>query len=111
MKKLVYPVLGLAFVLSVQSCMDNYKAKYYQEKTLADDGGVSLIHNGLEGGMTEIKASTLAAKNSQNPQVISFAKMMMTDHTKADSTLLWMEDDKMITEKDTISGRASGDDR
>jgi len=104
MKKLIYPVLGLAFVLSVQSCMDNYKAKYLQEKTLADDLGVSLIKNGLEGGMTEIKASSLAATNSQNPDVKSFAQMMITDHTKADSGLLWIEDDKLITEKDTISG-------
>jgi putative membrane protein len=104
MKKLIYPVLGLVFVLSVQSCMDEYKAKYLQEKTLTDDVGVSLIHNGLEGGMTEIKASSLAASNSQNPDVKSFAQMMITDHTKADSTLLWIENDKLLTEADTISG-------
>ena len=104
MKKLIYPVLGLAFVLSVQSCLDNNRAKYYNEKTLVDDGGVSLIKNGLEGGMTEIAASKLAVTNSKNPQVVSLAQMIITDHTKADSTLKWMENDKLITEKDTISG-------
>lgn len=104
MKKLIYPVLGLAIAFSVQSCMDNYKAKYLNEKTLADDGGVSLIKNGLEGGMTEIKASQLAITNSQNPDVKSFATKLITDHSKADSALLWIEDDKMLTEKDTISG-------
>jgi putative membrane protein len=104
MKKLIFPVLGLAFVLSVQSCMDEYKAKYLQEKTLADDVGVSLVKNGLEGGMTEIKASSLAATNSQNADVKSLAQKMIADHTKADSTLLWIEDDKYITEIDTISG-------
>jgi putative membrane protein len=104
MKKLIYPVLGLAIAFSVASCMDNNKAKNYQEKTLVDDGGVALIKHGIEGGLTEIKASTLAEKNSQNPRVISFAKMMIADHTKADSALKAMEFDKMITESDTISG-------
>jgi len=103
MKKLIYPVLGLAFVLTVQSCIDNSKAKYYNEKTLVDDLGISLIKNGLEGGLTEIKASTLAEANSKNPAVINFAKMIIADHTKADSTLKWMEFDKMMTEKDTVN--------
>ncbi len=103
MKKFIYPVLGLAIAFSVQSCMDNYKAKYLNEKTLVDDLGGSLIKNGLEGGMTEIAASNLALNHSTNPQVVDFAKMMITDHTKADSTLKWMEEDKMITEKDEIN--------
>jgi putative membrane protein len=104
MKKFIYPVLGLVFVLSVQSCMDEYKAKYLQEKTLADDLGVSLIRNGIEGGMTEIKASSLAATNSQNADVKNLAEKMIADHSSADSSLLLIEDDKLITEKDTISG-------
>ena len=104
MRKLIYPVLGLAFVLSVSSCMDEWKAKYWQEKTIIDDGGVSLIQNGLEGGMTEIKASTLALSISQNADVKSFAQMMITDHSKADSALKAMEFDKLLTEKDSISG-------
>lgn len=103
MKKFIYPVLGIAFAFSIASCLDEGKAKYWNEKTLIDDGGVALIKNGIEGGLTEIKASTLAETHSQNPRVISLAKMMITDHTQADSTLAWMEDDKMLTEKDTIN--------
>jgi putative membrane protein len=103
MKKLIYPALGLAFLFSIQSCLDEGKAKYMNEKTLVDAGGITLIHDGLEGGLTEIKASTIAEANSKNPQVLDFAKMMITDHSKADSTLYWMENDKLITEKDTIS--------
>ena len=87
MKKFIYPVLGLAIAFSVQSCMDNYKAKYIDEKTLVDDGGTTLIKNGYEGGLTEIKASQLAATNSQNADVKSFAQMMITDHSKANKTL------------------------
>ena len=104
MKKLIFPVLGLVMALSLQSCIDNWRAKYYNEKTLVDDLGFSLIKNGIEGGMTEIAASQLAVKNSTNPQVVSLAKTIIDDHTKADSTLKWMESDKLITEKDTISG-------
>jgi len=104
MKKLIYPVLGLALMFSVQSCMDNYKAKYLNEKTLVDDGGVALIQNGLEGGMTEIEASKIALKNSQNQKVIGFANEMITDHSKANQVLDSIKDDKMLTEKDTISG-------
>jgi putative membrane protein len=104
MKKLIYPVLGLVMALSLQSCIDNGRAKYYNEKTLVDDLGFSLIKNGLEGGLTEIAASQLAVKSSTNPQVVSLAKTIIDDHTKADSTLKWMESDKLITEKDTISG-------
>jgi len=103
MKKFIYPVLGLAIAFSVQSCMDNYKAKYLNEKTLVDDGGTTLIKNGFEGGLTEIKASQLAATNSQNADVKSFAQMMITDHSKANKILDSLETDKMITEKDTIS--------
>src|ERR1700744_1611453 len=103
MKKLIYPVLGLALMLSVQSCMDNYKAKYLNEKTLVDDGGTTLIKNAYEGGLTEIEASKLAATNSQNPAVKDFAQMMITDHSKVNHTLDSLEQDKMITEKDTIN--------
>jgi len=103
MKKLIYPVLGLAIALSVQSCMDNYKAKYLNEKTLVDDGGTTLIKNAYEGGLTEIKASQLAAANSQNQDVKSFAQMMIADHSKINTTLDSLETDKLITETDTIS--------
>ncbi len=90
-------------MLSVQSCMDNYKAKYLNEKTLVDDGGTTLIKNAYEGGLTEIKASQLAATNSQNPAVKDFAQVMITGHSKINHTLDSLEQDKMITEKDTIN--------
>ena len=93
MKKLIYPVLGLAIAFSVQSC-DNWKAKYLNEKSLVDQPGMVFLNGAIEGGMTEIAASKLAVANSTNPDVVNFAKMMITDHTKADSTLLAIEDDQ-----------------
>ena len=102
MKKLIYPVLGLAIAFSVQSC-DNWKAKYLNEKSLVDQPGMEFLDNAMEGGMTEIAASKLAVANSTNPEVVSFAKMMIEDHSKADSTLKAIEDDQLVTSKDSIS--------
>lgn len=103
MKKLIYPVLGLAIALSVQSC-DNWKAKYYNEKSLVDKPGIEFLNQAVEGGMTEVAASKLAVANSTNQEVVGFAKMMIMDHTQADSAMLAIEDDQLVTAKDTISG-------
>jgi putative membrane protein len=103
MKKLIYPVLGLAVAFSVQSC-DNWKAKYLNEKSLVDQPGVVFLNGAMEGGMTEIAASKLALTNSTNQDVVAFAKMMIDDHTKADSALKALEFDQMFTAKDSISG-------
>jgi len=102
MKKLIYPVLGLAIALSVQSC-DNWKAKYYNEKSLVDKPGVEFLNQAVEGGLTEVAAAKLAVANSTNQEVVSFAKMMITDHTQADSTMKAIEDDQLVTANDTIS--------
>ena len=103
MKKLIYPVLGLAIAFSVQSC-DNWKAKYYNEKSLVDQPGMEFLNHAIEGGMTEIAASKLAVTNSTNQDVISFAKMMIDDHTKANNALDSIKFDQYVTGKDTISG-------
>lgn len=103
MKKLIYPVLGLAIAFSVQSC-DNWKAKYYNEKSLVDQPGMQFLNHAMEGGLTEVAASKLAVANSTNQDVVSFAKMMIADHSKADSTLQSIKDDQLVTAKDTISG-------
>ncbi len=102
MKKLIYPVLGLAIALSVQSC-DNWKAKYLNEKSLVDEPGMEFLKGSVEGGMTEIAASKLAVANSTNPEVVEFAKMMITDHSKANHALDSIKFDQYVTGKDTIS--------
>src|SRR3569623_1093564 len=103
MKKLIYAVLGLAIAFSVQSC-DNWKAKYYNEKSLVDQPGMEFLDHTVEGGMTEVAASKLAVANSTNPEVVEFAKMMINDHTKADNALDSIKYDQMVTTKDMISG-------
>jgi len=103
MKKLIHLVLGGIVLFAVSSCQDNRHAKNYNDKTLADDGGLYFIKGGLEGGLTEIKASQLAKKNSTNPRIISFASMMINDHTKAGTELKNIEAAKMVDAHDTIS--------
>jgi putative membrane protein len=103
MKNVTYLLLGIAVIFAAQSCMDNRHAKNYNDKTMTDDGGLSFIKNGIEGGLTEIKASGLAKTNSTNPKVISFANMMITDHTGADNELKKIEAEKMVDAHDTIS--------
>lgn len=96
-------MLGLAIAFSVQSC-DNWKAKYYNEKSLVDQPGMEFLKGSVEGGMTEIAASKLAVTNSTNPDVVEFAKMMIVDHSKVDSSIQAIKDDELVTLKDSISG-------
>lgn len=96
MRKLCYVISALGLIIAVSSCMDNRRAKNYNDKTLADDEGLSFIKNGIEGGRTEIKASELAKKNSTNPRVISFADMMITDHTAATNELKNIQSAKLV---------------
>jgi len=104
MKKALHLLLACFIIIGMQSCMDNRHAKNYNDKTLVDDGGLSFIKDGLEGGMTEIKASKLAKANSSNPRIISLADMMITDHTQAGGELKKIEAAKLVDARgDTIS--------
>jgi putative membrane protein len=107
MKSTVY-ILSIAVLAAAFSSCKNTSdstAKYtdYTYLTGADLNGLQLIKAGLEGGLTEIKASKLAEHNSQNPQVIGFAKMMIADHMKAGSGLKKIEREKEVGGLDTIS--------
>jgi putative membrane protein len=103
MKNLTYLALGVITLLLAQSCYDKH-GKNFNYPVLTDNAGVSFIKNGIEGGLTEIKASSLAATNSTNPSVVSFAKMMIEDHTKAGEELKVLKDSVLIIGKDSISG-------
>jgi putative membrane protein len=104
MKNLIYLALGIVTLLSVQACQNEH-GKNYNDATRVDQDGLNFIKNGIEGGLTEIKASGLALTNSSNQRVIGLAKMMIDDHTKAGEGLKKIESDKMIEGKDSISGK------
>jgi putative membrane protein len=103
MKNLIYLVLGVISILLVEACHEK-KSKNYNQETLVDQQGLNFIRDGIEGGLTEIKASGLAITKSSNQRVIGFAKMMISDHTQTGNELKKIENDKRVTEADTISG-------
>jgi putative membrane protein len=84
----------------IQACQERAGKNY---NTVSDENGTVFIKNGIEGGLTEIKASGLAITNSNNQRVIALAKMMINDHSAARDTLKKIEMDKKVDEKDTIN--------
>jgi len=101
MKNLTFLALGVIVFLLAQACQNNHPKNYNHPDI--DSVGKTFIKTAIEGGLTEVKASGLAITNSNNQRVIGLAKMMINDHTNADSALLKMEADKVIDGKDTIS--------
>ncbi|MBK0381046.1 DUF4142 domain-containing protein [Mucilaginibacter segetis] len=82
MKKIICIALTLSVLFSVEACHNNSRqAKNYNNKTSVDGEGLTFLKNGLEGSYAEIKLSQLAEQNSQNSEVLDFAKMMITDHS------------------------------
>ena len=100
MRNLICLATGMIFLLFIQACQDK-RAKNYNPNV--DQNGIVFIKNGIESGLTEVKASGLAITNSNNQKVITLAKMLINDHTNAGDTLKKIEDDKRVIEKDTIN--------
>ncbi len=101
MKKLICLLSGALALLFVQACEDKH-GKNYNKPTI-DQDGVTFVKNGIEGSLTEIKASGLAITNSNNQRVIALAKMMIEDHTETIDELKKIETEKRVIESDTIS--------
>ena len=98
MKKVIHPLSAIIVSFYVLGC--NQAPSKISD---IDQNSILFVKNGIEGGLTEIKASGLAITNSNNQKVISFAKMLIDDHTKANDVLKKLESDKKISETDTIS--------
>ena len=102
MKNLICLFFGVISVFFIYACQDKH-GKNYNTIAQVDAAGVSFINNGIEGGLTEIKASGLAITNSNNQRVIGLAKMMIDDHTKVEGDLKQIATGKQVNEKDTIN--------
>ena len=103
MKKSFCIAITLVVLFAAQACNDTRKAKNFNDKTLVDDTGISLIKNGVESGNAEVKLSRLAEKQSQNAKVVDFAKMMITDHTAMGDELKKLAADKKVNTSDTLT--------
>jgi putative membrane protein len=58
-----------------------------------------------DGGMTEIKASTIARQQASNPRIQQFAAMMVMDHTKAGDQLKSLAQSKNVPLPPDISDK------
>src|ERR1700733_2215893 len=95
-------ILAFLALLVLPACHGN-KSKD-QDALKKDRRGFVFIKNGLVDGLCEIKASGLAITNSNNHRVIDLAKMVITDHTIADSAFLKLKAERKVSVTDTIDG-------
>jgi putative membrane protein len=63
----------------------------------SDKRDAEFAHKAAAGGMAEVKISKLAVEKGASPEVKSFARKMVSDHTKANSEL------KQIAAKQSIT--------
>lgn len=103
MKKSIIFFAGMMILFMASSCLDNKHAKNYNDNEMVDESGADFIKQGLEAGLAEIRAAKIAEINSGNPRVISFAKMMINDHTKAGDELEKISIIKRVSEGDTVN--------
>ena len=103
MKNLFFYLAIIIMMFAAPACQDARHAKNYNDKTLADDEAINFIRQGLESGLTEIKAAGVAKTQSTNPRVIRFADMIITDHTQAGNELRKIETDKLVDQRDAIN--------
>ena len=101
MKNLIFLAAGMVFLFFAQACRDK-KAKNYNQ-VQDDQNGIVFIKQGIEGGLTEIKASGMVITKSNNQKIIALAKMMIDDHSQLGDDLKKLENDEKITGEDTIS--------
>lgn len=105
MRKLLFSVLAIIMLAALSSCHnDQRRAKNYNDKTLADIDAINFINKGIGGSLTEIKAAQIAKGRSSNPQIISFADMMIADHTNVVNQLKKIQTDKLVDDRNGISG-------
>jgi putative membrane protein len=103
MRKLFLSVLSIILLIAVAACdRDNRKAKNYNDKTLADYDAITLMRMGIAGSIMEIRAAEIAKSRSSNPRVISFAKMMISDHSKVVNELKKIQADKLVNSRDGL---------
>jgi putative membrane protein len=83
-------------VTASTACNNGRKARNFNEKTGVDDMALSFLKKANEASLTEVKAANVAQSKSKNPKVLSFAKMMISDHMTALKDLDQIEESKRV---------------
>jgi putative membrane protein len=68
----------------------------------SDKRDTEFAHKAAAGGMAEVKLSKLAAEKSASPEVKTFARKMVSDHTKANMELKQLASQKSLALPTTI---------
>lgn len=87
----------------VSSCDDPKKANNFNQETTVNQSSLDFINSALDGGRTEVKLANVATHTSQNPRIVRFAKMMITDHTKGIEELKALRKKELINPHDVLS--------
>ena len=87
----------------VSSCDDPKKANNYNQETTVDQSSLNFINTAIDGSRTEVKLANVATHISQNPRILRFAKMMITDHTKGIEELKILRKKELINQNDALS--------
>jgi putative membrane protein len=77
MKKLIFLCLAAVFAINAKA-----------QTTMTDTAAINFVNEARNANMKEVRASRLALTKSHNDQVISFASMMINDHSAANRELL-----------------------
>jgi len=103
MKSKCLLVLLIPALYTISSCDDAKKAKNYNQETTVGQSSLNFISTALDGGRTEVKLANVAEHISQNPRIIGFAKMMVSDHTKGIEELKKLRKKELINPDDALS--------
>ncbi|MBV8390349.1 MAG: DUF4142 domain-containing protein [Mucilaginibacter sp.] len=103
MKNRLLLVLLVPAIYVMSSCDDPKKAKNYNQETMVDQSSLNFIDTAIDGGRTEVRLANEAERISHNPQIIRFAKMMVTDHTKGIEELKALRKKELVNPDDVLS--------
>lgn len=117
MKKIFLLSTAFALVLSFQACQTADKKSATTKDSVSgdttmvngnhvtgsestesgiDEAGATFLRKAAVGGIMEVEAAKIAAKNAKSAEVKDFAAKMLTDHTKANTELKTLAQSKKV---------------
>jgi putative membrane protein len=108
MKKIAFSSLVLATMVAFSACNSNTSNKSEDTAEVAEEQNEETVADSLEddtefavvaadGGMMEVQLGELAQTNAASADVKKFGKMMVDDHSKANTELKTLAQQKNIT--------------
>lgn len=80
----------------------NHVAGSESTETGIDEAGATFLRKAAVGGIMEVEAAKIAAKNAKSTEVKDFAAKMLADHTKANTELKALAQSKNVITPDAL---------